>query len=50
MTQTQAWRKVCAGFPERMLLLVFIGFVQGPIRELFSAVREAETFPRKRKT
>lgn len=49
MTQTQAWKKVCAGFPERMPLLIFIGFIQNPIRELFGAIREAEAFPRKRK-
>lgn len=49
MTQTQVRKKVCAGFPERMPLLIFIGFIQNPIRELFSAIREAEAFPRKRK-
>lgn len=49
ITQTQVWKKVCAGFPERMRLLIFIGFIQNPVRELFSAVRESEVFPRKRK-
>lgn len=49
MTQTQVWKKVCAGSPERMPLLIFTGFIQNPIRELFSAIRERQAFPRKRK-
>jgi len=32
-----------------MALLIFIGFIQNQIRELFSAITEAEALPRKRK-
>lgn len=49
VTQIEVRKEDCAAFPERMPLLIFIGFIPNSIREPFSAVREAEKFPRKRK-